>query len=362
MTVAKSCEEDGLVASFFFFRSDSRRNNPDALALTIALGLVSKIPSLRTLINRRIFQNPTILEANLEDQFRELVWKPSLETDGLESERRSLRKVPNLVIIDGLDECGDEDTQKHVLATILSSYQQSPWACPPLKFLICSRPEAWIREVFDEEDNGQLTKCVVLDYASQTDRDIEQYLLHEFQVIRTSPKFARLPFPSPWPSGLELSQLVRKSSRQFVYAATAVKFVRLPFSNPLDQLDVLLGYTASNQSNSRSPFPELDRLYHIILSVNPNREKLLSVLAAIFIAGAYLPPCPELIEVLLDLTPGNVDLTLRAMHGRSENWHYRGLNEINRGHQFKLLEWLEVCPTRLVYTLLCTSRLTIGSQ
>ncbi|KAK1235384.1 hypothetical protein PQX77_001396, partial [Marasmius sp. AFHP31] len=177
MTVAKSCEEDGLVASFFFFRSDPRRNNPDALAPTIALGLVSKIPSLRTFINRRIFRDPTILEANLEDQ--------------------SLLKAPNLVIIDGLDECGDEDAQKHLLATPLFFYQQSPWACPPLVFLIYSRPEAWIREVFDEEDNGQLTKCVVLDYASQTDRDIEQYLLHEFQDIRTSPKFARLPFPSP---------------------------------------------------------------------------------------------------------------------------------------------------------------------
>ncbi|KAJ8074751.1 hypothetical protein PM082_019076 [Marasmius tenuissimus] len=315
MTVAKSCEEDGLVASFFFFRSDPRRNNPNALALSIALGLVSKIPSLRAFINQRIFQNPTILEANLEDQFRELVWKPSLEAKRLESERRSLQKVPNLVIIDGLDECGDEDTQKHILATILSSYQQlAPWTYPPLKFLICSRPEAWIRETFDE-DIGQSTKCITLDYASQTDQDIERYFLHEFQNIRKNPKFARLPFPSPWPSNLELSHLVQKSSRQFVYAATAVKFVRLPYSNPLDQLHVLLSYTIRNQSsNSRSPFPELDRLYHIILSDNPNREKLLSVLAAIFIAGDYLPPSPELVEVLLDLTPGDVDLTLRAMH------------------------------------------------
>ncbi|KAL0072849.1 hypothetical protein AAF712_000612 [Marasmius tenuissimus] len=71
-TIAKACEEDGLVASFFFFRSDPKRDNPSALIPTIALGLMSKFPSLRTFIDERIHRDPTILEANLEDQFRGL--------------------------------------------------------------------------------------------------------------------------------------------------------------------------------------------------------------------------------------------------------------------------------------------------
>ncbi|KAK1218926.1 hypothetical protein PQX77_018368 [Marasmius sp. AFHP31] len=310
MTVAKACEKDGLVASFFFFRPDPNRNNPSALFPTIALGLRSKFPSLRTFIDKQIDQDPTILEANLEDQFQELVLKPSLEL--LELDGESAQKVPNLIIIDGLDECGDEDTQKRILSIILSSYQQLPSTWSPLKFLICSRSEAWIQEAFNEVDLRQVTKRVVLANASQTDRDIERYIEHEFEIIRSSPKYSRLRFPSPWPSEEDIRQLVQKSSSQFVYAATAMKFIKTPYSNPLDQLHTILNYDPGNPS-SNSPFPELDRLYHFILSINPNREKLLEVLAVMLIVRGFRTS-PELIEILLDLAPGEVHMTLRAMH------------------------------------------------
>ncbi|KAL0065068.1 hypothetical protein AAF712_007904 [Marasmius tenuissimus] len=311
MTVAKSCEKDGLVASFFFFRSDPKRNNPHALVPTIALGLIENIPSLRASINQKIGERPTILDINLEDQFQELVLDPYLQMK--QSEVDSARKAPNLIVIDGLDECGDEDTQMRVLSTILSPYlEKSPWSGPPLKFFICSRPEAWIREVFGREDLGRLTKRIFLNL-NDANRDIEQYFRHGFQIIRTTPKYCRLRFPSPWPSDWELKQLVRMASGQFAYAATAVKFVTLAYSNPMDQLRIILDYDPEDQA-SNSPFPELDRLYHVILHVNPNREKLLSVLAAILILPPYLPPSPEIVEIVLDLTPGEVDLTLRGMH------------------------------------------------
>ncbi|KAK1233386.1 hypothetical protein PQX77_003459 [Marasmius sp. AFHP31] len=311
MTVAKACEEDGLVASFFFFRPDPKRNNPSALIPTIALGLMTKFPPLRTFIDERVHQDPTILGANLKVQFQELVFKPSLrmEQSGIKK-GKSVQKVPNLIIIDGLDECGDEDTQLRVLSVILSSYQQFPLTWSPLKFLICSRPEAWIREAFDKVDLHRVTKRIALTNASQTDRDIERYLRNEFEIIRTSPKYSRLRFPSPWPSEENLQRLVRKSSSQFVYAATAMKIVKTPYSNPLDQLCTVLEYDPGNPS-SNSPFPELDRLYHIILSMNPNREKLLLVLAVPLIIG---DASADFIEILLDLAPGDVDITLRAMH------------------------------------------------
>ncbi|KAK1218930.1 hypothetical protein PQX77_018372 [Marasmius sp. AFHP31] len=297
MTVAKACEKDGLVASFFFYRPDPKRDNPSSLIPTIALGLRSKFPLLRTFIDERIHRDPTILEASLEDQFQELVLKPSLrmKQSGLEDE--SARKIPNL-----------------------SSYQlPSTWS--PLKFLISSRPEAWIREAFDEVDLSRVTKHIALTDTYQTDRDIERYLRREFEIIRTSPKYSRLQFPSPWPEEWDLQRLVWKSSSQFVYATTAVKIVKTPYSNPLDQLRTLLEYNPGN-SPSNSPFAELDRLYHIILSINPNREQLLLVLAAVqVITGDWDDDgygnegsSPQFIEILLDLAPGDVHMTLRAMH------------------------------------------------
>ncbi|KAK1226081.1 hypothetical protein PQX77_010948 [Marasmius sp. AFHP31] len=319
MTVAKYCEKDELVASFFFFKSDPMRNNPSVLVLTIALGLVENIPSHRAFINGKISERPTILEAKVEDQFQELVLKPTLRRKWRRRFRKFLARFslapqhPTLVIIDGLDECSDEETQLRILSTISSSYQRSSSAWPPLKFLICSRPEAWIREAFDAPDLSRMTHRVVLDDAFHPDQDIEKYLLHEFGTIRASPKYSRLPFPSPWPSVEELQHLVQDSSGQFVYAVTAVKFVKLAYSNPLDQLRTILDYAPGNQT-SDSPFPELDRLYHIIMSVNPNREKLLSILAAIFLVRGYVSPSPEFIESLLGFTTGEVDLALRVMH------------------------------------------------
>ncbi|KAK1218932.1 hypothetical protein PQX77_018374 [Marasmius sp. AFHP31] len=312
MTVAKACEEDGLVASFFFYRPDPKRDNPSSLIPTIALGLRSKFPLLRTFIDEQISRDPTILNANLEDQFRELVFKPSLHMKRSELEGKLAQKVPNLIIIDGLDECGDEDTQVCILSIILSSYQQLPSTWSPLKYLISSRPEAWIREAFDEEDLSRVTKRIALTNNYQTDCDIEQYFRHEFEIIRTSPKHSRLQFPSPWPSWRDLWRLVQKSDSQFVYAVTAVKIVKTPYSNPLEQLRTILNYNPGNPS-SNSPFPELDRLYHFILSINPNCERLLLVLAAVLIiedGGSS----PEFIEILLDWAPGDVHMTLRAMH------------------------------------------------
>ncbi|KAK1219987.1 hypothetical protein PQX77_017271 [Marasmius sp. AFHP31] len=317
LTVARSCEEeDGLVASFFFFRSDPKRNNPSALVPTIAHGLVVNKPSARALVNQRISDDPKILEAKLEIQFRELILKPSLQRSWWRHLLAKLKfvsapKEPNVVIIDGLDECGDEPTQRRILSTILSSYQQSPRF--PLRFLICSRPEAWIQEAFHARDLNRITDCIVLDDSFMPDKDIEYYYLHEFQAIRAEPRYARVQFPTPWPSPQDLACLVQKASSQFVYAATAVRFIALPDFIPTTQLRLILNYSPENGLSEPS-FSRLDQLYHVILSSNAKHERLLSVLAAIFILPPYVPPSPDFIELLLGLAPGEVDLTLRSMH------------------------------------------------
>ncbi|KAL0569056.1 hypothetical protein V5O48_012914 [Marasmius crinis-equi] len=313
MTVAESYENEGLVSSFFFFRSDPKRNNPSALMLTIAYGLTVTNSLLRNVIEREIANNPEILEAKLEDQFRELVLKPSATMHQLRSREINppASKDPNLVIIDGLDECGDEETQLRVLHIILSSYQQIPRS--PLKFLVCSRPESWIREAFDAEPLHDITQRVILDETFEPSKDIERYYVHEFTNIRNNPKYARLHFPDPWPSTADFWWLLKRTDRQFVYAATVAKFVRLPYSNPIDQLRIILTYSPESES-SKSSLHELDCLYHIVLSVNPNHEKLIPILAAIFILPPFGRASPDFIEVLLGLSTGEVNLTLRAMH------------------------------------------------
>ncbi|KAL0058605.1 hypothetical protein AAF712_014701, partial [Marasmius tenuissimus] len=325
MTVAKSAEESGLVTSFFFFRSDPRRNNPSALVPSIAHGLTMVNISLKNAIERRISDNPTILEATLEEQFRELIFEPCVPKRRwwlnyirrMWEAARGIRAIadasnkPAVVIIDGLDECGDDQTQLRVLSAIISSYQQYPSF--PLRFLICSRPESWIKDAFCRTPLSRFTKHILLDESFLPSRDIERYYLRAFDEIRGRPENARIEFSDPWPSEADLECLVQKSSGQFVYATVAAKFIGLPCSDPIEQLHHILSYTPDNHSDASS-FSELDLLYHIILSISPNHQELLSLLAAVLILARCAPPSPQFIELLLGLPAGAADRILRYMH------------------------------------------------
>ncbi|KAK1217728.1 hypothetical protein PQX77_019600 [Marasmius sp. AFHP31] len=354
MTVAKAVREEGrLVCSFFFFRSDPRRNNPSALVLTIAHGLVVTNPSCRDLINKRILDNPKILEARMEDQFRELVMKPygperqthpspqkpqkpSLRQKWLERIRNFLRRrsltekdleqqgsaneteAPNLVIIDGLDECGDEPAQQRVLSMIRSAFLASPNL--PLRFLICSRPEAWLQEAFADDSLSELSKSIPLTDDFEPAEDIMTYYRHQFGEIVKSPKYRQVQFPNPWPTEEVLETLVNKSCSQFVYAATVSRFIVDADNDPMDQLRLVLESTLNSQAGA-SPYRELDALYNAILSANPNRDKVRPVLAVIVILSGLelgyrekVKLTPASIELILGLPSGQVALRLRGMH------------------------------------------------
>ncbi|KAK1218961.1 hypothetical protein PQX77_018328 [Marasmius sp. AFHP31] len=384
ITIAKECEQRShLASSFFFFRSDPRRNNPSALILTIAHGLVVTNSAHRVFINQRISDNPTILEAQMEEQFRELVVKPHAHQTPLplqtplssqaplplqKPQKPSLRQkwsgrisrflgkhsrakkmdpdqqsnanqpevsnqpevpdqpeIPNLVIMDGLDECGDEQTQKRVLSRIQFTFRDSPHF--PLRFLICSRPEAWLKEAFTANRLSRLSKSILLNDDFRPAEDIMRYYRHQFREIVSDPKYDQVQFPDPWPTEEELETLVNKSCSQFVYATTVYRFIAHADNDPMDQLHLVLKSTSNSQPGA-SPYQELDALYNTILSANPNHDKVRPILAVIIalsdleipsmrrtLSGSgRLELSPILIELLLGLPSGQVALRLRGMH------------------------------------------------
>ncbi|KAL0063377.1 hypothetical protein AAF712_009686, partial [Marasmius tenuissimus] len=370
ITIAKGCErEDRLVSSFFFFRSDPKRNNPSALVLTIAHGLVVTNPPCRILIDQRILDDPKILEAQMEDQFRELVMKPYIRQTPppQESEKPSLRQklsgrirkylgkrslaekdrdrqhgspneteVPNLVIMDGLDECGDEPTQQRILSMIQFAFHNSPHL--PLRFLICSRPEAWLQEAFADDSLSRLSKSISLTNDFNPAEDILYYYRHQFRKIVRSPKYKQVRFPDPWPTEEVLETLVDKSCSQFVYAATVSRFIAHANKHPMDQLPLVLKRAPNSQSGT-SPYEALDTLYNIILTANPDPDETHPILAAIVVLSGetYLSLTPANIELLLGLRPGQVALGLRGMHSVL---NVRGRNDAITVHHTSFRDYL----------------------
>ncbi|KAJ8080337.1 hypothetical protein PM082_017170 [Marasmius tenuissimus] len=348
MSAAKACEEEGLlVSSFFFFRPDPKRNNPNALWLSIAHGLASTMPDIRPLIERRISEDPKILEARLEEQFRELIVNPLVNPVFQSSWQRRLcgfllqalclivssvmlldvlwgfwatlssagpAQVPDIVIIDGLDECSGEAAQLRILSIIQNAVRRAPRF--PLRFLICSRPEAWIREAFSAEPLREVSKVILLDDQYTTKEDIIKYYRHQFQEIVNNPKYKHVRFPNPWPSQEDFVILIDRSSHQFVYVTTVVRFITLAGNHPIDQLSLTLQSSPNDQTGT-SPFHELDILYNTILKASAAPERVHAILTAILVLSAYssfIKPSPAHIELLLGLSTGQVALTLRGMH------------------------------------------------
>ncbi|KAJ8079647.1 hypothetical protein PM082_011234 [Marasmius tenuissimus] len=311
MTVAQACETEGILASsFFFFRSDRKRNNPSTFIPVIAHDLACSTPIIRNHIEQILTKDPGILEATLETKFRRLIVEPALSCQSKQNNLPGSPVLPSTVILDGLDECGDEEDQSHILSIIQSVYEEAPDL--PLRFLICSRPESWIQEAFADEPLFKLSEVIVLDNSLAAREDIRRYLIQHFREVATSRKYRQVRFPNPWPSTRDLEILVKRSCGQFIYAITVIKFIRLAFNHPVTQLQIILDNALAHQSGT-SPYPQLDVLYDLILSANPDLEKLLPILAAILLLPQYAKS-PACIELVLGLPAGQVALTLRAMH------------------------------------------------
>uniref|UniRef100_A0A0W0FIM2 NACHT domain-containing protein n=1 Tax=Moniliophthora roreri TaxID=221103 RepID=A0A0W0FIM2_MONRR len=308
-TLAEMGQQEGfLVSSFFFSRGDPKRNNAKSLFLTITYALAISVPELRPLIEQALRNNPTVLQASLEEQFEKLIFEPC----------RSLTKLhrfPWLVVIDGLDECNDSHEQQRILfilATMLPKLR--------LRFLVCSRPEPPIREAFSIDPFRSYLHRIVLDNTFQANCDIEILLTKEFQRIRNHEWYRHIRFPVPWPAPGIIDELVQKASAQFIYANTVVKFIDNKYLNPCVQLEVILhpNLRPALDPESNSPFHDLDVLYHQILSEpsHPQPQKLRDVIWAVqcLYHHTSLEPTPAHIEALLMLHEGDVISTLHGMH------------------------------------------------
>ncbi|PPQ94100.1 hypothetical protein CVT25_009251, partial [Psilocybe cyanescens] len=135
LCAAKNC----LLASFFFSRSDPRRNNEKTFVTTLAYQLWLHIPESRPIIEAVINNNPAIFQLNFDTQFHTLFLGPLLQLSST-GKFTSGTPFPNLIIIDGLDECNGADVQNTILNTISNALQHHRLALP-FRFLIASRPE-----------------------------------------------------------------------------------------------------------------------------------------------------------------------------------------------------------------------------
>ena len=187
-----------------------------------------------------------------------------------------------------------------------------------IQFIITSRPEHQICEMFNKEPLLSKTRRLVLDdQGYNTTADIKRYLREKFQEI-CSRNMADV--KNPWPSEYDLYKLVRRASGQFIYATTVIKFIGcdMDFNTPQEKLEIIL----QNGPMQASVFSELDCLYTQILSLYPDPEVLthtLGVILALEFLGCpdYLKS-PVLIALITGLGEGKLHRVLRAVQSTME--------------------------------------------
>jgi len=308
-TLAEILQKEGrLAASHFFCRTAALRNNANSLMATIAYQVALSFPSTRTHILNAIEADPAIFERSLRTQLQKIIIEPLESISPTSSTEGAL---PKLVIIDGLDECHDQEMQCYIIKVILESL---PKVSSYIRFFIASRPEQHIRMSFSREVSS--TRIFSLDLASDIHSydDIRLFLEEEFKGIKAFHPLKSY-IPASWPSSHIIETLVVKSSGQFIYASIVVNYIKSTRRRPTDRLDIILGLATCPPSES--PFAELDALYNHIVSSAEDVDILLRVLGVLLIPkrwydvqGLGYNSTTALMEKLLFMKPGDIHITL----------------------------------------------------
>ena len=300
-TIAEICHAQHLLlASFFFSRTDPKRNNEKCLIASIAYQIALNVPQAKDAIEAAIDRDPAIFQRSVEAQLTTLIIDPltHLSKTGIFQST----PVPYLIIIDGLDECWGRQVQRHVLQVISGALRQP---CVPMMFLICSRAEQHLCLEFNPLTLGGMATGLSLEDGYEQNADIERYLTDSFHTISTTHPLKEY-IPREWPTHKVLSILVEKSSGQFVYAATVVKYVSSNRHQPTRRLEIVLGMQPARND---VPFAELDGLYLSILSSVEDIKATIRLLGVLVLTNIS-PKTPEVVGGFMFLDPGEVQCLL----------------------------------------------------
>jgi hypothetical protein len=232
-----------LGGTFFFSRNGvSERVNSKTVFVALARQMVANVPWLSEGILNGLKQDVDITSAVPMTQFTKLISGP------LQSTRE--HRVPTVLVLDALDEC---TFPSQVLEAISQGINQLPSV---FKFLITSRPDVILRDIFHEM--GSMVHQISLSHDADVDGDIDLFMSESLS------KIARTHELEPeWPGHEIRGTLVKKSAGLFIWASTVVKFLGdEDVDDPEGRLEIVLNSDTGGESGL---WTQLDSLYAQVL-------------------------------------------------------------------------------------------------
>jgi NACHT domain len=247
-------------ASFFFDRGDASLSDPTALWRTIASDLARKYPSVATRLLKNLQDGKVDPgRPDIDLHFKYLIEEPlsyvwvSATTSSTENEGQDARKADNelldgmglaageqlensnrtikppVIIIDALDECCSDDSQRNVLFNTLTSWSHLH---PSVKLVVTSRDERIPPSFVNVCDHIVLETGDLV--SSEENDDIQTFMEYHFAQITS-----RYPsLPPTWPGHSTIKRLTECAAGLFIWADTAVKYIEQGIAT--EQLDLIL--------------------------------------------------------------------------------------------------------------------------
>ncbi|KAK7043047.1 hypothetical protein VNI00_008785 [Paramarasmius palmivorus] len=307
-----------LVGAFFFSRNDTTRDTLDPFVATIAYQCCTSSRLGKVvghLIIDAIRSDPNIFNAPIKVQFRKLILEPFSKVKWFQR-----WTLPNLLVIDGLDECIDHSSQQRLLELFDFIFNFSTPVS--FKILLCSRPEPQIchgieRAYFSThlgriEISGSTVRFT--GYLTESDLDIQRYLQEKFTELRKKYRGALQDEGEVWPNKDALDNLVSRASGQFIFAVTIIKYIDTIDELPQDRLKTVLN--APLDPIPDSPYPALDLLYQQILSTCRHWDRVYPILRILVTPDPLDKPTHSAIVIasVCKLKKGEVQVYLSRLH------------------------------------------------
>lgn len=305
-TVARKLDaERCLGASFFFSRDSVDLNNADRFFTTLAFQLTRVSPSLKSCICNAIADRQDITTVVLQDQWKELIFKPLKKLRD-----NSLSPSPLTLVIDALDECNSKDIRE-IIRLLIRDLD-----AVKVRAFVTSRPETLFHSSFVKEGGIVCRELILQDVPrSLVEHDILHFLRHEFGEIANG-----LDGYEDWPGEEKIQIIAQKADGLFIYAATVCRFVAgqgYPSRNLLKLLPTDVSPTAALDKPRAdiSPLRALDEMYTKILelSIHRHETKLFKqIVGSIIVLSDPISVCT--LTKLLDAAPSDIGDTLGPLH------------------------------------------------
>ncbi|KAJ3560904.1 hypothetical protein NP233_g10534 [Leucocoprinus birnbaumii] len=250
-----------LLATLFFSRSNSDRNDPRRVIPSIVYQITTLCEPFAKVIDARVQKDRSLTTKSLETQFKELLVIPLSQIDAVANGLEG-----GVIIIDGLDECRGTPEQCEIIRIIAASARNRTTPFPLISSVVYG---------------------IELPVSRSVDHEILLFLTDEFAKIRESHGI-----PESWPGEGVFALLVERAAGLWIYVSMIVRFIRDENSlGPKDQLRTVLGFISDMPSKvgPSNPLAELDFFYTLIMQRIPSKF-LEMVRKIIFIYSAGSSP------------------------------------------------------------------------